>query len=85
MTTESVGSTARSESVGSTARLRRQTDAGVSAEVRQLARVMGALRPKPGASLSKLTSVGRRYDERLEAARIALRARSAGPAGRPRG
>ena len=62
---------------GLSGRLRRHDNAVMSAELRQLARVMGALKPRPGVALAKLNQAGQGP---LEATRSALRARSAGPA-----
>ena len=67
---------------GLSGRLRRHDNAVMSAELRQLARVMGALRQRPGEALSKLSNAAGQGP--LEATRTALRARSGGRAARPR-
>ncbi len=78
----SISSASADGSSASTARHRRHAEAVISDEVRQLARVMGALRPRPGSSLANLTRWG---DGPLEATRSALRARSTEPAAKRRG
>ena len=66
---------------GLSGRLRRHDNAVMSAELRQLARVMGALRQHPGEALAKLSNAGQ---GQLEATRSALRARSGAPTAKPR-